>query len=124
MPGLTANVTIFTLELNNALAVPSKALRFTPNEAILDKGEQIADCQGDHKVWTKEGNTFKAYKVETGTSNGVLTEIKSGIKEGTEVLVDFNISGGETAEGGQQASNPFMPHPKNNNNKNGNNQKK
>ncbi len=124
MPGLTANVTIYTLELNNALAIPSKALRFTPNEAILGEGEQIADCQGDHKVWTKEGNTFKAYKVETGTSNGILTEIKGGIKEGTEVLVDFNISGGEAPGGEQQATNPFMPRPRNNNNKNGNNQKK
>lgn len=121
-PGLTANVTIYTLELNNTLAVPSKALRFTPNKALLSKGEQIADCEGDHKIWTKEGNTFKAYKVETGTSNGILTEIKSGIKEGTEVLVDFNISGGETPEGEQQATNPFMPRPRNN--KNNQNQKK
>lgn len=121
-PGLTANVTIYTLELNNTLAVPSKALRFTPNEALLSKGEQIADCEGDHKIWTKEGNTFKAYKVETGTSNGILTEIKSGIKEGTEILVDFNISGGETPEGEQQATNPFMPRPRNN--KNNQNQKK
>lgn len=121
-PGLTANVTIYTLELNNTLSVPSKALRFTPNEALLSKGEQIADCEGDHKIWTKEGNTFKAYKVETGTSNGILTEIKSGIKEGTEVLVDFNISGGETPEGEQQATNPFMPRPRNN--KNNQNQKK
>ena len=121
-PGLTANVTIYTLELNNTLAVPSKALRFTPNEALLSKGEQIADCEGDHKIWTKEGNTFKAYKVETGTSNGILTEIKSGIKEGTEILVDFNISGGETPGGEQQATNPFMPRPRNN--KNNQNQKK
>ncbi len=123
-PGLTANVTIFTLEKNDVLAVPSKALRFTPNEAFLSKGEQIADCEGDHKIWTKEGNTFKAYKVETGTTNGMLTEIVSGIKEGTEVLVDFNLSGGGDAAGGdQQASNPFMPHPRNNN-KNNQNQKK
>ena len=70
-PGLTANVTIFTLEKNNVLAVPSKALRFIPNEAFLKKGEVIDDCEGDHKLWTKEGNVFKAHKVETGTSNGV-----------------------------------------------------
>ena len=114
-PGLTANVTIYTLELNNTLAVPSKALRFTPNEALLSKGEQIADCQGDHKLWTKDGNTFKAHKVEIGTSNGILTEIKSGIKEGTEVLVDFTISGSEE-QGEQQATNPFMPRPRNNKN--------
>ena len=114
-PGLTANVTIYTLEKNDVLAVPSKALRFMPNEALLKKGEQIEDVDAPQKVWTMEGNTFKAHKVETGITNGMLTEIVSGIKEGTEVLVDFNISGGEAEQAGQQAQNPFMPRPRNNN---------
>ncbi len=114
-PGLTANVTIFTLEKNNVLAVPAKALRFQPNEALLQKGESIEDCQGEHKLWTKEGNVFKAHKVETGTTNGILTEITSGIAAGTEVLTDFDISGGGAAEEGQQAGNPFMPRPRGNN---------
>ena len=123
-PGLTANVTIFTLEKNGVLAVPSKALRFIPNEVILGKGQQIEDCEGNHKLWTKEGNTFKAHKVEVGTTNGMLTEITSGISAGTEVLVDFKIAsmGGEDAQG-EQASNPFMPRPGGRNNKN-NQQKK
>jgi HlyD family secretion protein len=114
MPGLTANVTIFTLELNNVLAVPTKALRFTPNEALLQEGQQIADTEAPHKVWTMEGNTFKAHAVETGTTNGMLTEIVSGIGEGTEVLVDFSINGGNEGQE-QKASNPFMPRPKNRN---------
>ena len=114
-PGLTANVTIYTLEKNDVLAVPSKALRFMPNEALLKKGEQIEDVDAPQKVWTMEGNTFKAHKVETGITNGMLTEIVSGISEGTEVLVDFNISGGEAEQAGQQAQNPFMPRPRNNN---------
>ena len=114
MPGLTANVTIFTLELNNVLAVPTKALRFTPNEALLQEGQQIADTEAPHKVWTMEGNTFKAHAVETGTTNGMLTEIVSGISEGTEVLVDFSINGGNEAQE-QKGSNPFMPRPKNRN---------
>jgi len=113
-PGLTANVTIFTLEKNDVLAVPSKALRFMPNEALLKKGEQIEDVEAPLKVWTLEGNTFKAHKVETGITNGMLTEIISGISEGAEVLVDFSISGGETEQAGQQAQNPFMPRPRNN----------
>ena len=118
-PGLTANVTIYTLEKNNVLAVPAKALRFHPNEALLQKEETISDCEGDHKLWTKEGNEFKAHKVEIGTSNGVMTEIVSGIAAGTEVLTDFNISGG-APEQEQQAGNHFMPRPRNNNNnKNG-----
>jgi HlyD family secretion protein len=118
-PGLTANVTIYTLEKNDVLAVPAKALRFQPNEAFLQKGETIEDCEGDHKLWTKEGTVFKAHKVEIGTTNGMMTEIISGIKEGTEVLSDFNISGGSAEAEQQQASNPFMPRPRNNNNKQG-----
>ena len=112
-PGLTANVTIFTLEKNGVLVAPAKALRFMPNEALLQKEETIEDVEAPQKLWTKEGNVFKAHKVETGTTNGMLTEIVSGISAGTEVLVDFSISGGEEVQG-QQAQNPFMPRPRNN----------
>ena len=111
-PGLTANVTIFTMEKNDVLAAPAKALRFTPNEALLKKGQKIEDVEAPEKVWTLEGDIFKAHKVETGLTNGMLTEIVSGIKEGTEVLVDFTLTGGEQSPMGQQNSNPFMPKPR------------
>ena len=114
-PGLTANVTIFTMEKNDVVAVPNKALRFTPNEMLLDKNQKIEDCPGDNKVWTKDGDTFKAHAVEIGTTNGMLTEVVKGIDEGTEVLVDFRLSGGEEEEN-NQAGNPFMPRPRNNKN--------
>ena len=125
-PGLTANVTIYTLEKNNVLVAPAKALRFMPNEALLQKGQTIEDVEAPTKLWTKDGNTFKAHKVETGTTNGMLTEIVSGISAGTEVLVDFNISGGEEMPQGQQAQNPFMPRPRGNSRQQqgGNNQQK
>ena len=123
-PGLTANVTIYTLEKNGVLAVPAKALRFTPNEALLKDGQQIEDLEVPMKVWTLEGNTFKAHKVEIGTTNGMLTEIVSGISEGTDVLVDFKISGGEMEQAGQQTQNPFMPRPRNNRNQQGGQQQK
>ena len=123
-PGLTANVTIYTMEKNDVLAVPAKALRFTPNEALLTEQQKVEDCEGDHKVWTKDGETFKAHKVEIGTTNGLLTEIVSGVSEGTDVLVDFTIDGGDAPAQDQQAQNPFMPRPKNNNKQQGGQQKK
>lgn len=123
MPGLTASVTIFTMEKNDVLVVPSKALRFMPNEAFLEKEQTIADVEADHKLWTMEGNTFKAHKVEIGTSNGVLTEITGGVAAGTVVLSDFNVSSAGGGEQQEQASNPFMPRPRGNN-RNGNNQQK
>ena len=116
MPGLTANVTIFTLEKNDVIVVPAKALRFIVNEAMISDNQKIEDCEGDHKLWTLDGNTFKAHAVEIGTTNGILTEIVSGIAPGTEVLTDFSIDGGDQPDGDQQASNPFLPKPKNNNN--------
>ena len=121
-PGLTANVTIYTMEKNNVMTVSSKALRFTPNPAIRTEDQKIEDCEGQHKLWTKEGNTFKAHKVEIGTTNGVVTEIVSGIKEGTEVLTEFNVN--NSGEEEEKQSNPFMPKPRNNkNNSNSNNKK-
>ena len=119
-PGLTANVTIYTMEKNGVLAVPARALRFTPNEALLQEGETVEDVPAPFKVWTKEGNVFKAHKVEVGTSNGMLTEIVSGVKAGTEVLTDFTIIGGKEDEAEETTtSNPFMPRPRGNRNRGG-----
>jgi len=112
-PGLTANVTIYTLEKNDVLVCPAKAMRFVPNEALLSEGETVEDVEAPVKVWTKEGNVFKAHAVEVGTTNGMTTEIVSGVGEGTEVLVDFSIEGGEQPAQGEQAANPFMPRPRN-----------
>ena len=109
------------------LTVPAKALRFTINDALLSEGQTIEDIEAPSKVWTLEGNVFKAHAVETGTTNGMLTEITGGISAGTEVLVDFTITGGEEQAGAQQqAQNPFMPRPRNNNRQQqgGNNQQR
>ena len=123
MPGLTASVTIYTMEKNDVLVVPSKALRFMPNQAFLEKDQTISDVEADHKLWTMEGNTFKAHKVEIGTSNGVMTEITGGVAAGTVVLSDFNVSSASDGVQQEQANNPFMPRPRGNN-RNGNNQQK
>lgn len=115
-PGLTANVTIYTSEQKGVLAVPTKALRFTPAEAMLAEDESIEDCNAPQKVWRQEGNVFKAIAVTTGTTNGALTEITSGLKEGDMVITEFEIEG--EADGPQQNSNPFMPGPRNRNQQN------
>ena len=113
-PGLTANVTIFTLEMNDVLAAPAKALRFTPNDAMLNEGETITDVEAQHKLWVKEGANIKALAVEVGMTNGTLTQILSGVSAGTKVLTD--VQNGMPEENEESASNPFMPHPRNNRN--------
>ena len=110
-PGLTANVTIYTMEVSNVLAVPSKALKFVPNEKMLTEERSIQDCQAKNKVWMQEGNVFKAYPVTVGISNGMLTEIKTGVKAGQKVITEFRMGGEEEEENTAQNSNPFMPKP-------------
>ena len=111
-PGLTANVTIFTNERDGVLAVPSKALRFAPNENLLAEGESITDCEGKDKVWMCEGSNFKAVPVKIGVTNGTYTEIISGLKEGDAVLTDFIIGNDQPEETEETAEkNPFMPGP-------------
>lgn len=116
-PGLTANVTIFTLERNNIVSVPTKALRFTPTKEMLNPGEKIEDCQGAHKVWVREGKTLKAYAVKTGITNGTRTQIVSGVKEGAEVIVEMkaaSVDAEQANAGGNAESSPFAPGPRKN----------
>lgn len=116
-PGLTANVTIYKSEIHDVLAVPTKALRFTPNELLLGKGEEIKDCDAPNKVWFRNGRIFQARPVKIGRTNGMFTEILSGVKEGDEVLTEFEMV---TVQPETQ-SNPFMPGPPNRNRNNGSN---
>ena len=117
-PRLTANVTIYTLDRKNVLSVPARALRFTPEKPLIGENDIVKDCKSEHKLWTREGNTFIAHPVTVGISNGVNTEIVSGIDEGATVVTEATIGRmpgeGPTADMPQEPSgekSPFMPGP-------------
>ena len=113
-PGLTANVNIFTLEMKDILTIPNKALRFTPNEAMLSEGETIQNAEGKTKVWVKEGTVLKAMPVKTGMTNGTLTQVFEGLAPGTEIITEIQVVMPEGEEK-QMNTNPFMPQPRNRN---------
>lgn len=116
-PGLTANVTIYTQENNGILAVPSKALRYTPEKETIGN-RKIKDNTGNakYKVWTVEGNYVVAHKVNVGITDGTHTQILSGIAAGTEVITGVAVTteGDDAAtddsESGSSRS-PFQPGP-------------
>ena len=117
-PRLTANVTIFTLDRKDVLCAPARALRFNPEKPLIGDNDIVKDCEGEHKLWTREGNTFTAHPVKIGISNGANTEIISGINEGTVVVTEANIGsmpGSGTPDMSQEApggeKSPFMPGP-------------
>lgn len=119
-PRLTANVTIYTLDKPNAVSVPSKALRFTPEPPLVSEEYTVIDCDAKDKLWTLDGMTFKAHAVETGLSNGIRTEIVSGLDEGTSVVEEATIVTKDTvteASDGESERSPFMPGPPDRNKK-------
>lgn len=112
-PGLTANVTIYTAERKGVLSVPSKALRFTPQKETVGKMKIVDAANAKNKVWTIEGNSIVAHKVNIGMTDGTNTQIVGGIAEGTKVVTGLNVMGGEEPKPmeAQGESSPFAPGP-------------
>ena len=112
-PGLTANVTIYTAERKGVLSVPSKALRFTPQKETVGKMKIVDVANAKNKVWTIEGNSIVAHKVNIGMTDGTNTQIVGGIAEGTKVVTGLNVMGGEEEKPmeAQGESSPFAPDP-------------
>jgi HlyD family secretion protein len=90
-PGLTANITIYTMERSRVMSVPAAALRFTPEPSVFGKKYVIKDTTAEHKLWTLDGNVLTAHKVEIGVTDGTRTEVIGGLKEGTSVIQTFEI---------------------------------
>lgn len=112
-PGLTANVTIYTAERKGVLSVPSKALRFTPQKETVGKMKIVDAANAKNKVWTIEGNSIVAHKVNIGMTDGTNTQIVGGIAEGTKVVTGLNVMGGEEKMPmeAQGEKSPFAPGP-------------
>lgn len=112
-PGLTANVTIYTAERKGVLSMPSKALRFIPQKETVGKMKIVDVANAKNKVWTIEGNSIVAHKVNIGMTDGTNTQIVGGIAEGTKVITGLNVMGGEEKMPmeAQGEKSPFAPGP-------------
>lgn len=112
IPGLTANLTIYTAEADNILAVPAGALKFSPqtfDDTTLPQPAGEAPKNAKHVVWVVRNNQLYPVEVETGASNGVNVEIKSGLNKGDTVAIDYTnaMPAAPTESNGEES--PFMP---------------
>ena len=110
-PGLTANITVYTMEKNDILLAPLKAFRFTPETDPENPQTTLAPQtgKGEKVVWlqTAEGIVPKVIKV--GVSDGIYTEVIEGIQEGSRLIVGVQRNKKIVPQGGNEESNPFMP---------------
>ncbi|KGO92749.1 efflux RND transporter periplasmic adaptor subunit [Flavobacterium subsaxonicum] len=136
-PGLTATVSIYTMELKDVLTLEAKAFSFEPDAQLVQQynganggvpqpseplvGENAMPSATAEKapqnkdiktVWVKDVKGIRPQEVKVGKNDGINYEIISGLNAGDEVATSLEaaVAGVEIAAGGDSSS-PFMPKP-------------
>ncbi len=114
IPGLTANLTIYTAEAKNAVQIPASALKFTPKDIpgqSLPQPAEKAPESDKQMVWTLRDNKLVPTPVTTGVNNGINVEIKSGLNAGDTIATGYSAAMEAPDFGSTEESSPFMPKP-------------
>ena len=136
-PGMTASITVYTREVENAMLISAKATKFRPDSSLLknytlerggnrggrrDGPGRIGSNAGEIRrsgrdsvdaeramVWVKKDSTLSRRMITTGLSDGTNVQVISGLNE--EDVVVTGIQTGATAVQGNDSEtrSPFMP---------------
>src|SRR5215469_11352078 len=104
-PGMTANVSIIAARKDNVLQIKNAALRFRPTGAAQASSQSTTSQGGsqppggvrhsmggrertssERTVYVLSGSQPKPVQIKTGISDGVVTEVVEGLKEGDRVV--------------------------------------
>ncbi len=126
-PGMTANVSIIVAQQDDVLTIPNAALRFHPpdtatvetNSAVSQQatnsinsagrgggqGRRSGRTRGErpvfHTVYVLSGASadarLRAVQIKTGISDGISTEVLSGLDEGAQVVTGVALAGTQAA---------------------------
>lgn len=133
-PGMTANITIYTREVKDALIISARALQFKP-DAVLAKQFQIerTDSSGKQseagvdpnhsplsadstgivigrgQVWIKDQHRIIATPVITGMNDETEVQVLKGLKVGDQVVTGYRQVSEKEATSKTTESSPFMP---------------
>lgn len=117
IPGLTANLTIYVMQSDDAILLPANAFTFEPQDTDEESGlpkpkGSASDLKlaADQKcVWVVDGKNLIPTAVTIGESNGIQTQILSGIKEGATVATGYSESSAPSKK--DDSHSPFAPTP-------------
>ncbi len=119
-PGLTATISIYTLELNDVLTAEAKAISFTPDAELFATYNQQFGLKDNSKIASGKGttlwvlgkdNSITAKTVTLGATDGVNVQILSGVAAGEKLVYSLKaVSKAELSKEGSSES-PFMQKP-------------
>lgn len=120
-PGMTANVSIVVAHKDYVLQIKNAALRYRPPDATPVETRKTVPSQGGRPATARGGgaqqgaqrtvyvlpsgaNHPEPRQIKTGISDGIVTEVVEGLKEGDRVVTAELAS---TAAGPSPPANPF-----------------
>jgi HlyD family secretion protein len=93
-PGLTANITIYTQERTAVNSLPNKVFSYIPDMEMLKKAgfsvqednEPVKRDPDQKRIWVLNGNTVEPQIITVGITDGINTEIISGLTENDKTI--------------------------------------
>lgn len=117
-PGLTATISIYTLELSNVLTAEAKAINFKPEREVLATYNQQHGLETKNSERSREATalwmlgtdgSITPKMVTLGASDGVNVQILSGISEGDKLVYSLKGVSKSEAKTADKNASPFMP---------------
>src|SRR5438094_5372202 len=114
-PGMTANVSIMIAHKDDVLQIKNAALRYRPADGAATPPQAKGtpppggragagrERKNERTVYVLSGNKPEPVMIKTGISDGVVTEVLEGLKEGDRVIT----AGLASATSSSTATNPF-----------------
>jgi HlyD family secretion protein len=134
-PGMTANITIYTKELNNVLIISARALNFQPDSVLAkiytiegtpqhngkkgkghqggkvpsQTGAQVnSDSVKKAFVWIKKDSALLLHTIKTGMDDETEVQVLAGLDSTDEVVTGYTQQK-KTAKSATPEKSPFMP---------------
>jgi HlyD family secretion protein len=114
-PGMTANVAVIIAHKDNVILIKNAALRYRPVDAAADQPKPTSSPSGQRPTAAREPKPErtiyvlsygrpKPVQIKTGISDGIVTEVTEGLKEGdTAVTAELTAA----AASSSPPANPF-----------------
>jgi HlyD family secretion protein len=116
-PGLTANITIYTVEKTDVQTLPNKVFSFKPDidaltkkEFVVYENKQIAAKlkENERIIWIQDGKTLRNKSIVIGDADATNTEVASGVTNKEVVILELKSLAEDVPMGSGEKS-PFMP---------------
>src|SRR5213596_3326009 len=120
-PGMTANVSIIVAHRDQVLQIKNAALRYRPADATPSETRSTSSPSGarsrgererrggERTVYVLSGSRPRSVQIKTGISDGIVTEVLDGLKEGDRVVTAELTS---TSAAPSPPTNPFGGGPR------------